>query len=60
MYWYDLTNTAYWSLDLKGGKYGGSQFMTGHPKAIIDTGTSLIHMPLSDFTSFATSLRASY
>lgn len=53
MYWHNLVNYDYWTLNLTGAALGGKKIHASVDKVIIDTGTSFFLMPNDDFEEIA-------
>ena len=50
IHWYPLIGYSWWQIEMKGFSYGGTNFRNDKSTScILDTGTSLIAIPPSDF-----------
>ena len=50
MHWYELTGTQHWQIEITDLILNGESFFSGiTSRAILDTGTSFITVPTSDF-----------
>ena len=59
IYWYELKGTTYWEIKIKGFSYGSNSLYSGTSNtAILDSGTSFIIVPTSEFTSFSSYIEA--
>lgn len=51
--WHKVVDTTYWTLSLKSVNLGDFNFQMNSDKAIIDSGSSYIHVPYLDFQGFS-------
>mmetsp|Transcript_17349 Transcript_17349/g.12403 ORF Transcript_17349/g.12403 Transcript_17349/m.12403 type:complete len:96 (+) Transcript_17349:683-970(+) len=47
--YFPLISTTWWHIDISQAAYGGTSFMTPGSTCIIDSGTSMLSMPVDDF-----------
>lgn len=56
--WFDLTKTSWWAINLEGAKYDGSTISDSSSiTGILDTGTSLIAIPVTDYRNLMIKLQ---
>lgn len=58
--WNDVTNTAYWTIDLKKAQIGDTMVVKSTSNAILDSGTSFIAMPDKELKSLVSLLGSVY